>query len=82
MSRNLIVVCDICRSAKEVESTKIPMKRVYDDCDGRTFYKDPVLTFETIDICKDCKLKIINAQPATDYRVMGHGEIKIKEKER
>lgn len=75
---------DICGKEGNVISAQLPMYRMFDSCDGRTWYEHPNVVIKPIDICPDCLRKCTNIY---DERVMGYGKIsisinpEIKEKE-
>lgn len=72
--KQTIIKCDICGSEKKVISARMPMYRMFDSTDGRTFYDTPNIVFETIDICEECLRKSTNI---FDQRVMGYGDIRM-----
>lgn len=37
----------------------MPVRRYFDDTDGRTFYSKPLYTYREIDICDDCLKKAV-----------------------
>lgn len=69
-----IVKCDICGSEINVKSHFVPMYRKFDATEGRVFYDEPHIVFETIDICEECLKKCTNIY---DKRVQGFGQISI-----
>ena len=72
--KRTITTCDICSSERDVHSRHLPMYRKFDETDGRTFYDEPQIVFETIDICEECLKKCTNI---FDQRVQGYGDIVI-----
>lgn len=70
-----IKICDICgKEGEDVSMLQLPMYRTFDSCDGRTFYKQPSVSIQPIDICAECFRKCTNIH---DRRVMGCGDIAI-----
>lgn len=74
--KRTIITCDICGSEKNVKSLRLPMYRMFDDCDGRTFFDNPHIELDAIDICEECLKKSTNI---FDQRVQGYGDIVIRE---
>ena len=70
-----IIKCDICGSTEKVEHAIVPVYRMFDGCDGKTFYDKPVIDKAEIDICEDCQRKMTNIK---DLRVMGYGGFSIQ----
>lgn len=72
--KKTIFQCDICGSEKNVESLRLPMYRMFDSCDGRTFFDKPHIVLDAIDVCEECLKKSTNI---FDKRVMGYGDVTI-----
>lgn len=54
-----ICQCDIC-GAENAKTYTMPTYRTFDSCDGKTFFKEPQLTLNKIDLCDKCALKATN----------------------
>ena len=64
-----VVKCDICGSEKDVSAQRLPVFKLHDSTDGRSWFKHPVVDFKVIDICPECLMKCTNIYNDT---VMGH----------
>lgn len=67
--------CDICGTAKNVQSWRLPVYRMHDGCDGLTLFEHAKVGFRDIDICEECLRQSTNIR---DDTVMGYGNIYIQ----
>ena len=66
------VMCDLCKSTKDVKKEKIPIAFTTEQTEGRSI--TPYLTFEQMDICTDCLQRIVLDLPLTGHGAMGNNE--------
>jgi len=70
-----VCICDICGKETQTENLNLPVYRMFDANDGRTFYDEPHISFRHLDICPECLMKVTNIK---DESVMGYGDMIIR----
>ncbi len=71
-----IVKCDICGSEERIyKQVSVPVYRMHDGNDGKSFYERPQVMFKKMDICEECMRKSTNIY---DDTVMGYGQVYIQ----